>query len=421
MEDKILTLEGFIFDIPCITRYNHYDKKLKSILLLLIALTFTSCDGTIGYYFYTRKIDNGGRIYRDNADADDDTIRFFVDENRWLMLMKAEVNGVEDTVLYDSGAGTPVTQIYTEENKPEGMKFFRVPISGADKKKKVKTTKIPVSIKTPMCIVEHFGDAMLLPASHSCDKEASIDDYTIIGFLGLDFGNYTIDFTKNQIYSLPYKLQIDTTEYIPVKCKDDRNVIFIYPVINGIEYECIFDTGSGNGILIKDPQRVANRKDSDYLYQGSLAKSVHGVMEMQNFVAAPENTIEFAGTKNTVGVVYLESNLERNNVGLQYIKKFDWIIEHKIDTVTQELSHKMYARPHISSDTSRQSIPRYGISTHDGNLKILTRLIDGKEVFKVGDIITSVNGEKITEENICHYYDLLKDNQDWSEFEIEVR
>jgi hypothetical protein len=64
---------------------------------------------------------------------------------------------------------------------------------------------------------------------------------------------------------------------------------------------------------------------------------------------------------------------------------------------------------------------RYKLIVDDGKLKILSRLIDGNEKFKVGDQIVSVNGEIITEENICYYYDLLTEYNDWSGFEIRVK
>jgi len=389
-----------------------------------MAILMTSCDGIIGYAIHTQKIDNHNRRYNINDEVEDDTIHFVLNKVRRQMLMKAEVNGVEDTVLYDSGAGMAAMQFYTNETKPKGMKFYRVPITGADKGTKVRMTSIPVQIKTPMCLVEHLGNAMLVPENRSCEKEPNISDYTIIGFSGLDMSRYAIDFTKNQIYCIGDMSVIDTTEYIPVKCrKDDQlNVMFVYPVINGVEYECIFDTGNGNGILIHDAQRVENHGD-DMLYEGSYGKAIGGVTDMQRFVVAPETKVEFAGREETVPVMFLEGNLAFNNVGLQYIKKFDWIIEHrynKVNVDADEIIHRMYARPHVA-DTMGVTQVRYSISTADGTLKILTRLIDGNEKFKVGDQIISVNGEKINEENICYYYDLLTENKDWSEFDVKVK
>jgi len=51
---------------------------------------------------------------------------------------------------------------------------------------------------------------------------------------------------------------------------------------------------------------------------------------------------------------------------------------------------------------------------------VTPRLLDGNEVFNIGDRIISVNGETINEDNICYYYGLLKTQNDWSEFEIIV-
>ena len=64
---------------------------------------------------------------------------------------------------------------------------------------------------------------------------------------------------------------------------------------------------------------------------------------------------------------------------------------------------------------------RYKLIVDDGKLKISARLLDGNEKYKVGDQIISVDGEKITEEKICHYYELLTESKDWSGLEIEVK
>jgi len=59
------------------------------------------------------------------------------------------------------------------------------------------------------------------------------------------------------------------------------------------------------------------------------------------------------------------------------------------------------------------------LATNDG-LMIVSRIVDDKNTLRFGDIITSVNGEKITAENICHYNELLNNTQDWNQFEIEI-
>lgn len=124
--------------------------------------------------------------------------------------------------------------------------------------------------------------------------------------------------------------------------------------------------------------------------------------------------------------MYLGDNLTSNNVGLQYIKRFDWVVGYQVlqrdenQTITS-LTYKLYAKPHVA-DTTKMKYPdhSYAVTTFDGTLKIATRLLDGQERFEVGDQIVSVNGEDITEENICYYYDLLTETKDWSGFDIQV-
>lgn len=387
-------------------------KKLLKIMAILVASSFmASCDGTIGYAIHREKTDNHMRRYDTNQEVDDDTVRFVVDK-RNQMLMKAEVNGVEDTVLYDSGASSAAILFYTKETKPTGMKFYKVPIMGADKRTKVRTTFIPVNIKTPMSVNELFGNAMLMEPSHSCDKEPSIQDYTIVGFHGLAIGRYSLDFTRNQIYQVSSSW-IDSTVYLPVKCKFERDVLFIYPTINGVEYECLFDTGNSGGIILLDAQRTEKPNETDQLYEGSYGVAIGGLTTKQHFVIAPQTTVELAGDKKTMPVMFMGSNLAFNNVGLPYIKHFDWIIDFQYD--------KVYAKPHVADTMKEAKRARYAVSTADGTLRIMARLLDGNEVFKVGDKIVSVNGEAITEENICYYYDLLTENKDWSEYDIKVK
>lgn len=402
-------------------------RLLYSLLIFVTIMALASCDGAVGYMKQMMKIDNGQRSYNDNKEVDDDTIYFVVNHQN-QMLMKASINGVEDTVFYDSGCGSAVIQFYTEDSRPEGMKFYRMPIMGADKKTKTMMAPIPVHIETPMCVVDHYGNAMLVEnQAHSCVNEPSVFERTILGYPGLDLKPFSMDFTNNRIFRINDMSQIDTTEYLPVKCKFDDmlNVLSIYPIINGVEYECVFDTGNDGGILVKDAQRIENHAETDLLYEGSYGMAVGGITEKQFFVVTPDNTVEFAGREETVPVMYLGENLAFNNVGLQYIKRFDWIVGHQLHwdeehRFVTSVTYKLYAKPHVS-DTIIYPIRNYALTTSDGTLKIITRLIDGNERFEVGDQIISVDGENITEENICYYYELLTETKDWSGFDIKVK
>lgn len=379
--------------------------------MLSMVMAMTSC-GTVGLLIHTAKIVNDIQSFSVNSAYD--TIHFVVNKKN-QMLLKAEINGNLDTVMYDTGVNSFALLMYTPSTKPEGMKFYNHRISGADKKSKVKVTTLPVTIKTDMLVADGVGVANLGPEPPICQKESSLSLRNIIGFQGLNLIRYKIDFTNNLMYELPDSLIIDTTEFIPIKCEYKKNVLWVYPRINGVEYECIFDTGNGAAaFLLQDEERIDSPREEDYIFEGSYGQAVGGYTDKQTFVWANQERLSLAGADKKTEVLYVKS-VSSNNMGLRAISKYDWIIS------TRGGNLKMYARPHSTDVVKPFEAPAYRVSTADGTLKILTRLINGNEKFKVGDQIISVNGEKITEENICHYYDLLTENKDWSGFEIRVK
>lgn len=387
------------------------NRLFKYCVLLSMAYAMTSC-GTVGLLIHTAKIFNDNSSFRINSAYD--TIHFVVSK-RNQMLLKAEINGKSDTVMYDSGVNSFALLMYTPSTKPEGMKFYNNRVSGADKRSKIKMTTLPVTIKTNMVVSEGLGFANLGPEPPICQREEALSAHNIIGFQGLNLVRYMIDFTDNQMYEIPDSLSIDTTEFIPIKCKLYRDVLWVYPRINGVEYECIFDTGNGAAaFLLQDEQRVDSPGEKDYVFEGSFGQAIGGHTDKQTFVYASHENLSLAGVDKDTEVLYVKS-VSNNNMGLKAISKYDWIISSRGGNL------KMYARPHATDVFKPFEAPAYRVSTADGTLKILNRLIDGNEKFKVGDQIISVNGEKITEENICHYYELLTESKDWSGLDILVK
>ena len=387
------------------------NKLFKLLALLSMAFAMTSC-GTVGLMIHTAKIFNDNSSFRINSAYD--TIHFVVSK-RNQMLLKAEINGKSDTVMYDTGVNSFALLMYTPSTKPDGMKFYSNRVTGVDKRSKIKVTTLPVTIKTNMVVSEGLGFANLGPEPPICQREEALSAHNIIGFQGLNLVRYMIDFTGNQMYEIPDSLSIDTTEFIPIKCKLYRDVLWVYPRINGVEYECIFDTGNGAAaFLLQDEQRVDSPGEKDYVFEGSFGQAIGGHTDKQTFVYASHENLSLAGVDKDTEVLYVKS-LAHNNMGLKAISKYDWIISSRGGKL------RMYARPHTTDVVKPFEASAYRVSTADGTLKILNRLIDGNEKYKVGDQIVSVNGEKITEENICYYYDMLTENKDWSGFEIRVK
>ena len=388
-------------------------KKWKKVILIILAV-LTILVAAAFYFLPVRLLihtfaNNDGEMIEVRFA---DTIPFVINGDQ--MLFKAEVNGKPDTLMYDSGVNSLMLMMYTPSTQPEGMKFYRHRVTGADKKSKVKATTLPVMIGTSRVNNSGIGFALLNPEPPLCEKK-SISDHHLLGSESLNIGHYKLDFTKREITFIPYSEPVDTAGFVPIKCAMKRNALWVYPQINGVEYECIFDTGNGNaGFLLKDGKRVESPKENDLVYEGSYGNAIGGRTNKQRFVRAQQETFSIIGVEKETEITYVK-DLPFNNMGLKAISQFDWIISAKNNGPI------VYVRPHAADEDKPSVMIRYKLIVDDGKLKISARLVDGKEVFKVGDQIISVNGEKITEENICHYYELLTESKDWSGLEIRVK
>lgn len=391
-------------------------KKTKKRLLITLAVLVVLA-AAIAYFLPVGLIIHTLRVFS-TGDYDvtevrlDDTIHFVMDGS--FMKFKAEVNGKPDTVIYDSGVSAMMAMMFTPSTKPEGMKFYRHRVTGADKKSRIKSTTLAVTIGTDRVSNTGVGLAILNPEPPLCAKY-SISDHHLLGSESLNIGHYKLDFTNREITFIPYSEPVDTAGFVPIKCAMKRNALWVYPQINGVEYECIFDTGNGNaGFLLVDEQRIENPQENDCVYDGSYGISIGGQASKQRFVRTPQEPFGLGGVEKEAEITYVK-DLPFNNMGLKAISQFDWIISAKNNGPI------VYVRPHVTDEVPPFDAFRYKFLVSDGKLKIITRLLDGNEKYKVGDQIISVNGEKITEENICYYYDLLTENKDWSELEIEVK
>ena len=74
---------------------------MKALAILALATIMSSC-GTVGLLIHTAKVYDGNQRYNCDGDEAHDTIHFVV-SNKNKMLLKAEINGKTDTVMYDSG------------------------------------------------------------------------------------------------------------------------------------------------------------------------------------------------------------------------------------------------------------------------------------------------------------------------------
>ena len=379
-----------------------FRKKLILTVFTALSLFFVSCQ-TVSYVVHTIKLTEQGVGVNMNTDS---TLHFAYQNSQIKFL--GTLDGVKDTLIFDSGVGS-LSVDFVNPDEAKGMKFYKTKLITSEKSK-AKMTSVRSEFASPICSASGVGIKVLNKGGESkCDKELGLDDVKLIGQTGFFSGCLELNFSSH-VMRFVNSEQIDKS-YSPVKCEFlAQSIAFVYVTVDGVEYKCLFDTGNQMGLLLDNSDRLKNPKDTDVEYEGSYAMTASGFSSKQHFILAEAQTIGFNGQMYLEDIMYVP-NLSFNNMGIRFISRFDWIIDAR--------NGKIYARPR---NVGYQTIPFSSPCrlTTNGMQLLIVNKVKGLQ-FNVGDIIKSVNGEEITEENICHYYELLRETKDWSAFDIQVK
>ena len=387
--------------------------KRHYILLTFIVLTmFSSCK-----LDYIKYIKHQKDIHTDNdgfsCDANKpDTVPFVLSGGK--ILFEAEIDGKKDTVQFDTGCTIAMVETVSESQRPD-VEFFQVPVNTVNRSK-LEMATVPVKYSFANCEIQYTRSIVLMNDVPYCDKELSFKDmYPIVGTYGLFWRRLKLDFTNSCLRIIcHHQDSIDLTGYQEVKCKYMlfSNALKIYLTIDGEEHECLFDTGNESGfIILKDKKRIKGNRQDDLHYEGSFAKSLSGASDSQRFCTKLGEEVIMGDYQCKDNVMYVP-DMSFDNVGIGFISRFDWVLDPYHD--------KAYFKPR-NIDLEQLNIYPYKLTTVGGEIKIANRCLSMNPRFEVGDVIKSVDGEEITEENICHYYELLRETKDWSAFDIQVK
>jgi len=382
--------------------------KFKSILALAtLSAVMLGCK-TSDYMEFSKKVyqamGNTTLVEKDVKVMD-----FSLKDERILFV--GSVNGKTDTVQFDTGVSAPIVQFVTPKTAGK-RQFYDYPVTTVE----ASTSQIGVEeidLGFPFYDLHSYSLFYLLENSNECENLNSIDEYALVGSGSLlQFGNILkMDFTNGKMELLSEGYTVDTNEYKLIEGHYFQGIPFVKITINGKEYECIFDTGNQAGVLLKDTERIALVKDSDYAYEGSYGLAASGTTASQKFIVAPEEKVTMCGMDSKNFVLYVE-NVSFNNVGIGFIKNFDWIL----DTYNQ----KIYAKNRNLDYEAPTAEAQYRTTISDGNIVIINRLLNNNPKFSVGDIIDSVDGVAVTEENICDIQEKLSKAADWSKMTVTV-
>lgn len=383
--------------------------KAKRILAIMVLSAFMIGCKTSDYMEFSKKVYQAmGNMKL--VEKDKKVMDFRLKDERILFL--GTVNGKTDTVQFDTGVSAPIVQFVTPKTAGK-RQFYDYPVTTVE----ASTSQIGVEeidLGFPFYDLHSYSLIYLLENSNDCDNLNSIDRFALVGSGSLlQFGNILkMDFTNGKMELLSEGYAVDTNEYKLIEGHYFQGIPFVKITIDGKEYECIFDTGNQAGVLLKDTERIALVKDSDYAYEGSYGLAASGTTASQKFIIAPEEKVTMCGMDSKNFVLYVE-NVSFNNIGIGFIQNFDWIL----DTYNQ----KIYAKNRNLNYKTPTAEAQYRTTINNGNIVIINRLLNNRPIFSVGDIIDNVDGVTVTEENICDIQEKLSKSADWSGMNIRIR
>ncbi|MDR2207006.1 MAG: hypothetical protein LBE36_12725 [Flavobacteriaceae bacterium] len=255
-------------------------------------------------------------------------------------------------------------------------------------------------------------------STSGCPAPANVDK--IQGIFGIDFfeyseTNFLLDFSNSQIevVSQEKQNQLIAEGFKEIKSKfPSFSLMKIFLNINGKEYAMDFDTGNTSSLVLpyKEVENFKNLQTQKAI--GITHFSVAGASESNTTYYYNDAPIS-VGNENVKSALTVSENLKIYNVGLGFIKGFDWIIDYK--------NKKVYYRKNNLEISTESTSPKIGAMIQDEKLKIVLLAGEFINQYNLGDEIVSVNGEKVTTENICEMRNLVLTTEDQNTLKIEIK
>lgn len=335
------------------------------------------------------------------------------DFNKKAILMNVKVDNQNQVFLLDTGAtlsvisdSTAVENYYKKEKGSFGS------IKGADSKKADLVT-ITSRLDSELFFCENKIFASLNMPTSQCDQKKVYK-----GIIGLDvfFTNdnpLLVDFSNAKLcnITLDKKKSLLTTGYSRIKSECDSGKVFVFFTIDGKEYRFKLDTGFSGNIIIPNDDRLDFQKYKSITYEGTMLKTA------TSFTNGEETYYEDVSISsdalNVRTKIQVSKSIKAQNIGVNFMKGFDWIIDFKNNEVYMK-------RNNLEIDNFfNATIMEYFSFVKEGKLIVSTKLKTAGK-YNVGDEIISVNNQEVTSENICEMQNLLNKTSDWQTLKVDI-
>ncbi len=329
------------------------------------------------------------------------------------MIVKPTINGKTYDFIFDTGAGFVVndSMIYKDvsNEKITDFGFIKLPDGSFTKKKNI---VLPFSLgyaKSENTLFTQLSKYKFF-CKNKYIETAGIIGLNYINSINLNDTFVCLNFTNNSIDNFSeLDLKNKLIDFSEIKSKFHYSGVYVFLNIGGKEKKLFFDTGNAGSLILNEDfkesisKNVFETEGNNYF---SFKKKIVG----QNKLYA--NELVKIGSQDFITNVNYSSNISRNNLGIKFIKAFDWILDFK--------HKKIYFKKNKNDIDNLFKI--YNFLTSNVNNRLLIMVKEKSQTkYNLGDEITSVNNTKITPENICEMQDLLNKTEDWNTLNIEIK
>lgn len=330
------------------------------------------------------------------------------------MIVEVEINNKLQPFLFDTGAKNIIAIDSTifddfQEQKSTKSNFS---IKGGDGER---ISKMPIVAQTKSNLFESNNKVF---SFIDYPKSKCQQDWNFKGILGMslffkDDLALKMNFVDNEICNITTedKLQSINEGFVKVKSECKSNAIFIYLIIEGIEYKLLVDTGFLGNIVLRKTDEIDLSHYSNITFEGNMYKTIASVTNGEEcfYKDIPLKI----GNISIPSEVQTSSTLKTQIAGKYFIQNFEWLI----DFAKNEVYIKRNTNPLVNSIDKKQFT--YLSVNKNGKLIICLKRQLATD-HNLNDEIASINREKVTIENICEMQNLLNKTKDWSTLKIEV-
>jgi predicted aspartyl protease len=366
---------------------------MKKIIILLSCISFFNCKSLSNY------------INQEIETTQNKTISFTIKENE--IVLPLIIKDKKYNFIFDTGT---TSSTITDES----IITNQLNTGGSGRlidNSKVKVNETVLNVNLGILKSANKVLDILYVKKNTCDTSNNS------GILGVDFFSLA---SQEKIIALNF----DNSTIILIDSKEDIKFNFpncneieskfsmvknpsIFLSINGVSkpIKFLLDTGFDYGVHLNSKLANKVKKDSISTFTGiSGPLTITGEINEKNRISMEfYNTILKLNELKIKTPALTSSNINRNIVGMEFIKKFNWIIDFKDKKIYVEknkgydldlnFNHKVY-----NKDVLFRVIKN--------KITIISKNIKDKK-YKVGDYIISVEGMKITDKNICSNLDKL--------------